>query len=185
MKPERGGHVAHPESPCSQHHSRVARQPRVLSINTTMKASLPLIMTVTPGLLVLAACSHRKAPQPPPDQPPSLIGKQLVLERSDAPGVYPFPRKHGLRITIPEDDGSSTILYHFYNAKKGEFYEETRVKNPSSKTPGEYSSTRWKLQFTEPDTGTATLIDRKGKALSNKKIGYTVTFLVEPIIDKR
>ena len=149
-------------------------------MNTSLLLSLPAAL----GLLTLAACSHRKAPQPPPEQPPSLIGKQLVLERGDEPGVYPFPRKHGLRITIPEDSGGATVLYHYYNDKKSEFYEETRVKAPQDKALGEYSSTRWKLNFTSPDAGTATLIDRKGKALRNRKVGYTVSSLVEPIVHK-
>ena len=150
-----------------------------------MKNTLLHTLPAALALLAFTACSHRKAPQPPPDQPPSLIGKQLVLERGDAPGVYPFPRKHGLRITIPGDDGGSTVLYHFYNDKISEFFEETRVKTTSGKATGAYSSTRWKLKFTEPDAGTATLMDKKGKALSNRKIGYTVSFLVEPIVEKR
>jgi hypothetical protein len=117
-------------------------------------------------------------------QAPDLIGKSLILE-TDRAQNYDFITSHEVRRTRERRPSGNGILSrettHLFNPVTGEFYEETSITHTEHPVPDGYAYTRWQLNFTAPDKGTATLIKKHPRALRSHKIGYTVPFRTEKL----
>ena len=100
---------------------------------------------------------------------PSLMGKKLVLELSSGERSFDFPQNHELRRTV-----DNVVYYHRYDADSGEFYEESRRQG--DKVRGGYGYSHWRLDFSTPTAGTATLVKKHVKSLRSMRVGDAVPF---------
>ena len=105
---------------------------------------------------------------------PSLTGKKLVLELSCGERSFDFPQNHELRRTV-----DNVVYYHRYDADSGEFYEESRRQG--DKVRGGYGYTHWRLDFSTPSAGTATLIKKHVRTRSSVRVGDVVPFRIKAL----
>lgn len=109
--------------------------------------------------------------------PSVLGGKKLVLEFADSPISYDFPEGDEYSMIWGEKSEHPRRVYHRYNASTQEFYEMSEILNV---VDGRGES-HWRLDFTTPTTGTATLIQKHPWAFQGKHIGFTVPFRLSPL----
>ena len=105
---------------------------------------------------------------------PSLMGKKLVLELSSGERSFDFPQNHELRRTV-----DNVVYYHRYDADSGEFYEESRRQG--DKVRGGYGYSHWRLDFSTPTAGTATLVKKHVKSLRFMRVGDAVPFRIKAL----
>lgn len=105
---------------------------------------------------------------------PSLMGKKLVLELSSGERSFDFPQNHELRRTV-----DNVVYYHRYDADSGEFYEESRRQG--DKVRGGYGYSHWRLDFSTPTAGTATLVKKHVKSLRSMRVGDAVPFRIKAL----
>ena len=114
----------------------------------------------------LVSCGHAA---------PSLTGKKLVLELSYGERSFDFPQNHELRRTV-----ENVVYYHRYDADSGELYEESR--RTGDKVQDGYGYTHWRLDFSTPSAGTATLIKKHVRTRSSVRVGDSVPFKTESLL---
>ncbi|MBR5894907.1 MAG: hypothetical protein IKZ13_05135 [Akkermansia sp.] len=120
----------------------------------------------------------------------AMRGKILVLEHTSAPMPFLFPESdvvsYVLRHPIPMDSLSeqervypvlSTEIHYNYNPQTKEFYEESRVTASLGKPVADgYGYSKWQLNFSSADKGTATLTEKHPWALKSFRVGQSIPF---------
>lgn len=111
---------------------------------------------------------------------PSVFGgKKLVLEFEGAPISYDFPEGDEYCMTRGEDTEHPHRVYRRYDASTQEFYEMSEILNVADGR----GESHWRLDFTTPTTGKATLIRKHPWSFRSKNIGFSVPFKVVPLSD--
>lgn len=125
-------------------------------------------LVLATGVLALVGCAQNTS---------VFGGKKLVLEIPDSPMSFEFPHGDEYCLTRGENTELPFRSYHCYDASKREFYEESNILNVNDGC----GASLWRLDFTTPATGKATLIRKHPWSFRDKKIGYTVPFRLAPI----
>lgn len=136
-----------------------------------IKAAMLLMGLVLPAIVfVLPGCASA----------PSVFGgKKLVLEFEGAPISYDFPEGDEYCMTRGEDTEHPHRVYRRYDASTQEFYEMSEILNVNDGR----GESHWRLDFTTPTTGKATLIRKHPWSFRSKNIGFSVPFKVVPLSD--
>lgn len=152
-------------------------------------------MPTIPGILASAAiclaagvcvsCQQTK-------ESAALSGKILVLDCAPAAKSFIFPDADKVSSSVRQlrDAGALTesdmvcpvrltnINYH-YSPDTKEFYEESQVMISDKPAVDGHGYSKWKLNYTTAENGTATLIDKHLRSLRGYKVGDSVPFRLE------
>lgn len=113
-------------------------------------------------------------------QAPSVMGgKRLVLEFEDSHIGYDFPQGDEYSMTTQLDPARPHRVYHRYDAGTQVFYEMSETLNVNDGR----GESHWRLDFSTPTTGKATLLRKHPWAFRGKNPGFTVPFRVIPLSD--